>query len=501
MPDSFLQIENISKSYSGVQALSEVSFEIVSGEVHGLCGENGAGKSTLIKCLTGVIHSDHGRVTVNGEDLRTGDIHAAESMGISVIHQESTSFLDIDLVDNLFVGRELRRGFLLDRKAMEKEARIVLDRLGLNLNLRRPLREFSVAERQMVEMARALMRECRLLIMDEPTASLSIFETEILIDVVRQLRRDGVTVLYVSHRLEELFKLCDRITVFRDGRLIATSAVGELDHDKLIQQMVGREVEILTKHGVHEGRAEEVSLRVDGLSGNGFSDVSFEVHTGEILGIGGLVGAGRSDLVRAIFGIDPYDDGTVSLDEEMISMGSIRKAMDAGIALVPEDRQHEGLVLPMSVSSNLSMAILPELIRHFLISPKREQKSVEEQIEVLDVKASSVDIATSSLSGGNQQKVVLGKWLANRPKLLILDEPSRGVDVGAKAEIHRLLRELVADGMAALVVSSDLAELLALCDRILVMREGSISGELDGETADEESVMRLAFPEREGSKR
>ncbi|NIP93811.1 MAG: sugar ABC transporter ATP-binding protein [Akkermansiaceae bacterium] len=495
MPGPLVQIENLSRSFGGVHALGGVSFDIAAGEVHGLCGENGAGKSTLIKCLAGVIEPDRGTIRVEGTTLRPGDIHAAEQAGIAAIYQESTSFLDLDLVDNLFVGREIRRGLLLDRAAMEGEARAVLQRLGLDLELDRPLRELSVAQRQMVEMARALLRDCRLLIMDEPTASLSVRETEILMAVVRRLRRDGVSVLYVTHRLPEVFDLCDRVTVLRDGHHVATTVTGAIDHDGLIQQMVGREVETLTRHGTHEGRTRDVLLKIENLtSENRFSGISFDLHAGEILGIGGLVGAGRSEVARAIFGIDTYDGGTISLAGQPLPMGSIRASMDAGIALVPEDRQHEGLVLPMTVRENLSMAILPELIRHVLISPRREAERTAEQMERLNVRAAGPEMATSSLSGGNQQKVVLGKWLANHPRLLILDEPTRGVDVGAKAEIHRLVREFAAGGMATLVISSDLPELLALCDRILVMRGGEIAGELDGAGADEESVMRLAFP-------
>lgn len=494
MPESLIQIENLSKTYGGVRALNGISLKIAAGEVHGLCGENGAGKSTLIKCLTGVVAPDTGAVNVKGTALPLGDIHAAEEAGIAVIHQESTSFLDLDLVDNLFVGRELCRGFFLDRRAMEKEARTMMERLGLTLDLHSPLRDFSVAQRQMVEIARALLRDCQLLIMDEPTASLSGRETDILKSVVQQLRTGGVSVLYVSHRLEELFELSDRITVLRDGELIATSLTPELDHDSLIRKMVGRNVETLTRHDDDNRRLGDVSLQVEGLTGEGFSDVSFQLRSGEILGLAGLVGAGRSEVVRSLFGIDRYDSGTVSLAGKLLPKESVRAAVEAGLALVPEDRQHQGLVLPMTVGANLSMAILPDLSHALLIDRKREAERVDAQLQNLQVRAEGPEMTTSSLSGGNQQKVALGKWLANRPVVLILDEPTRGVDVGAKAEIHRLLRELTAEGMATLIVSSDLGELLALCDRIVVMCEGRVAGELEGASADEEAVMRLAFP-------
>lgn len=495
MSDPLVTIENLSKSYGGVRALNQVSLDILPSEVHGLCGENGAGKSTLIKCLTGVVEPNSGAFTVEGKSWGRGDIRASEAAGIAVIHQESTSFLDLDLVDNLFVGHEIQKGFLLDRSAMEKQARAVMQRLGLDLALNTPLRNFSVAQRRMIEMARALLHNCKLLIMDEPTASLSARETNTLLALVKQLHKDGVSVLYVSHRLEEIFELCDRVTVFRDGKFVATTPIDELDKYQLIQQMVGREVDTLTRHRGHAGRSDRVRLKVAGLGLRGqFSNISFQVNAGEILGISGLVGAGRSDVARAIFGADRYDEGEIEIDGVSLPKGSIRAAMDAGIALVPEDRQHQGLILPMSVADNLSMAILRDITKNCLINSAIESERVEQLVQRLAVKAAGPDIEVSSLSGGNQQKVVLGKWLAIAPKLFILDEPTRGVDVGAKAEIHRLIRELTAQGMATVIISSDLPELLALSDRILVMCEGKFAGQLDGATATEEEVMRYAFP-------
>jgi rhamnose transport system ATP-binding protein len=502
MSDALLAIEDLSKAYGGVQALGKVSLGIRTGEVHALCGENGAGKSTLIKCLTGVVKPDAGTISVSGKLLETGDVRLAEAAGIAVIHQESTSFPDLDAVDNLFVGREVKKGLLLDRAAMEKQAVVALGRLGLQLEVGRPLRSFTVAHRQMVEMARALLRDCRLLIMDEPTASLSARETEILLDLVKGLRADGVSVLYVSHRLEEVFALADRVTVLRDGQLVATSAIDAIDHAGLIKQMVGREVDALTRHGSHEGSTQQPCLEVRGLGSSGlFEDISLTVHRGEILGLGGLVGAGRSEVARAIFGVDAYQHGAVLVGGRQLEGGSVRAAMKAGIALVPEDRQHEGLVLPMPISENLTMAALPELSRFGLIDSREESKLVSELVARLSVRTGDPDLPVESLSGGNQQKVVLGKWLANRPDLLILDEPTRGVDVGAKAEIHRLIRELAAQGTATLVISSDLPELLAISDRILVMEGGRIRGELDGTRATQEEVLRLALPAGEASRR
>ncbi|MDG2224657.1 MAG: sugar ABC transporter ATP-binding protein [Rubripirellula sp.] len=500
-PDPIITIESVSKSYGGVEALSEICVDILPGEVHGLCGENGAGKSTLIKCLTGVIPPETGKITVDGTPLRHGDIHAAELAGIAVIYQESTAFLDLDLVDNLFVGREIKKFGWLDRRAMEKRALAVMQRLDFTLDLHTPLREFSIAQRQMVEMARACLRDCRLLIMDEPTASLSSRETKTLLGLVTQLRAAGVSVLYVSHRLEEIFQLCDRVTVFRDGKLVATTPIEQLNRDQLIGQMVGREVDVLTRHKEHTERTDKIRAKITGLCSRGrFSKISFEVRSGEILGIGGLVGAGRSELARAIFGVDRYDDGEIQIDGITLKKGSIQSAIEAGIAMVPEDRQHQGLILPMSVSENLSLTILAELTKYRLLHHDREAERVQSLMQHLAVKAANAKMEAASLSGGNQQKVVLGKWLATKPKLLILDEPTRGVDVAAKAEIHRLIRDLTEAGMATLIMTSDLPELITLSDRIEVMCEGEIAGQLEGGTATEEQVMRLAFPRGEAQR-
>ena len=498
MLEPLLTIDGLSKSYGGVHALREISLDILPGEVHGLCGENGAGKSTLIKCLAGVLSPNSGELTIQGKQLRWGDVDAAEDAGIAVIYQESTAFLDLDLVDNLFVGREIKKLGLLDRRAMETQAQSVMQRFDLALDLKTPLRKFSIAQRQMVEMARACLRKSKLLIMDEPTASLSARESKVLLDLVNQLRQDGVSVLYVSHRLEEIFQLCDRVTVFRDGMLVATTQIQQLNRSQLIGQMVGRDVDAFTRRTEPQAHTDEVRVRVDGLCSHGrFSDISFEIRAGEILGIGGLVGAGRSEVARAIFGADTYDQGEIQIDGVSLKKGSIRAAIDVGIAMVPEDRQHQGLIQPMSVSENLTMTILSEITKHCLLSKRRESKRVAELIQRLAVKAEDPHMTVASLSGGNQQKVVLGKWLAIEPGFLILDEPTRGVDVAAKSEIHHLIQELSASGMATLIITSDLSELLSLSDRIMVMCEGKVAGEVDGMTATEEQVMRFAFPQGE----
>lgn len=498
MNDSpLIQIRNLSKSYGGVHALRSVSLDIQPGEVHAVCGENGAGKSTLIKALTGVVKPNQGAILVNGIPLTPGHVHAAAAAGIAVMHQESTAFPDLDAVANVFVGRERRRcrGLFLDQTKMRRETRALLIRLGESIDVDVPVGQLPVAQRQMVAMARALSCDCRLLIMDEPTASLSARETQTLLRIVGGLRDEGVSVLYVSHRLEELFQIADRVTVLRDGALVDTRWISDIDRDGLIKLMVGREVAELTSRHEHAGTVGDEVLNVSGLTRAGvFADISFAVRAGEILGLAGLVGAGRSEIARAIFGIDDYDAGAVTVAGHRLPPASVQSAMAAGLALVPEDRQHEGLVLPMSVGANISLAMLDRLKRWGLLSGRREAHLVARQMRELSVRAAGPRAAAETLSGGNQQKLVLAKWLAGNPRVLILDEPTRGVDVGAKAQVHRLIRQLAADGLASIVISSDLPEILAISDRILVVRGGRIVGQLDGKTATQEQTLALALP-------
>jgi rhamnose transport system ATP-binding protein len=493
-----LQVANLSKSYGGVHALRRVNLELGPGEIHALCGENGAGKSTLIKCLSGVVVPDAGSVLIDGRPLPFGSVPASEAAGIAVLHQESTVFRDLNAVDNLFVGREptKARGILLDRRRMREEAADVYGRLGQTLDMRSPVGKLSFATRQTVAMARALSHRCRILVMDEPTASLSARETDTLLTLVRRLRDDGVTILYVSHRLEEIFRIADRVTVLRDGQHVATRDAHNTTAPVLIRLMVGREVEELTTRHEHADGIGKARLSVKNLSrGVDFRDVSLTVRAGEIVGLAGLVGAGRSELARAIFGIDSYDAGEVRLEGKPLPRGNVAAAVSRGLALVPEDRQHEGLLLPMSVAENLSLAILHRLTRGGLVSRRAERRLAEQLMDKLQIKAAGLDAPAETLSGGNQQKLVLGKWLAAEPRVLILDEPTRGVDVGAKAQVHQLIRHLAAGGMATLVISSELPELLSICDRTLVMREGRLSGELDGKSATQEKILELALPD------
>ena len=496
MPTRLIDVSNLSKAFGGVQALRDVNLEITPGEVHALCGENGAGKSTLIKILTGSVKPETGTVLVDQSPLKLGDVRASEAAGIAVIHQESVAFPHLSAIDNIFVGRELKRaaGLLLDRAKMKLQTIDLLRQLGENFDPHTPVGQLSVAQRQMVGMARAISQRCRLLIMDEPTASLSERETRVLFKLIHQFRSSGVAVLYVSHRLDEIFELADRVSVLRDGQSVATHPIAEMNRDRLIQLMVGREL-AQTDHQLHPSRSQgEIRLETRNLSRAGaFENVSFHVRSGEIVAMAGLVGAGRSEVARVIFGADPRDAGDVLVDGKP-STGDIAAAMRRGVALVPEDRQHLGLVLPLSVGTNIAMAVLRKLTNLGLSSRRRENDTVLKIMKSLAVKAASPDVPANTLSGGNQQKLVIGKWLATNPRILILDEPTRGVDVGAKAEIHRLVRELTEAGMATLVISSDLPEVLAIADRILVMRTGKIAGEISRADATQEKVLALAIP-------
>ena len=496
-PKVVAKISNLSKSYGGVRALDDVSFELRRGEIHALCGENGAGKSTLIKCLSGVVVPDCGEIIVGDSPLEFGNVRASEAARIAVIHQESTAFPDLSTIDNVFVGREPKKWMRLfvDRQQMIDETASTLQRLNQDFDIHRPVGEMSVANRQMVAMARALSQDCRLLIMDEPTASLSARETDVLLGIAKRLRDEGVTILYVSHRLEEVFELANRVTVFRDGKYVDTKNIADVNRNDLINMMVGREVDELTKRHEHDGAIGDVRLEVDRLSSPGqFQDISFHVRAGEIVGLAGLVGAGRSEVAKAIFGIDNYAAGAVKVDGQLLPKNCVQSALNSGLGLVPEDRQHEGLVLPMSVGQNISMAVLKRLSIAGIVKTNSEKSLIGELVDRLSVKASSHEIAVETLSGGNQQKVVLGKWLASEPRVLILDEPTRGVDVGAKSQVHQLIRNLAADGMATLVISSELNELISICDRIIVMREGRISGEREGRSTTQQELLDLALP-------
>ncbi|MDA0752013.1 MAG: sugar ABC transporter ATP-binding protein [Verrucomicrobia bacterium] len=496
-----LRAVHLSKSYGGTHALKDVSLDIRPGEVHALCGENGAGKSTLIKILSGVLLPNAGTVQWNETPLPLGRVHSVEAHGILAVHQEPVVFPHLNAVDNLFVGREPAAlgGAWLDQSTMRKKARAILANLGEELPLTQPVGDMSLAQRQMVSIARALLHQCRILILDEPTASLSARESESLFEKVNTLKQQGVGILYVSHRLEEIFRLADRVTVLRDGTWVATSDIASLNQEALIQHMVGRDITQKPGSGTapDESKNRPPILEIKNLSREGvFQKISFKIQPGEILGMSGLVGAGRSEIARGIFGIDPFDAGEIIYLGSPLSKGfTIQDTIQAGMAMVPEDRQQQGLVLPLSVETNLLLPSLREFQGPLGLKTKAMRSSGKALIEKLGIKTETPDHPAHSLSGGNQQKIVIGKWVHRLPKLFILDEPTRGVDVGAKHEVHRLIRELAAQGSAVLLISSELPEILSLSHRILVLCEGTIRGELKANEATQEQLLKLALPE------
>lgn len=492
MDEPILELTNISKSFEGTHALREVNFDLFPGEVHALLGENGAGKSTLIKIITGVHQPDAGEIRLNGEPISFASPHDSQMHSIAAIYQEPSLFPDLDIAENIFVGRQPTLfGGRVAWSRMYGEAGGLLDVLGVQLDAETKARNLSMAQQQMVEIARALSSEASILIMDEPTSALTLAEVDDLFRIVRQLREAGTAVVFISHRLEELYTLADRVTVLRDGAYVATRNVAEVSTNELIQMMVGRTLaDMYAKQVIEPG---EVILEVEGLTREGsFEDVSFELRRGEILGMAGLVGAGRTDVGRAIFGILPATSGTIKIAGRPVEISHPRQAMQLGVVYVPEDRQHYGLVLPMSIAHNITLPILSQVANLGWMSSSQEGHIATQITELLDVRSTGVWQKARELSGGNQQKVVLAKWLTARPDILILDEPTRGIDVGTKAEVHRLMSELAAQGMAILMISSELPEVLGMSDRILVMREGHVTGRFNRAEVTQEQVMQAA---------
>ena len=489
---TLIEFDGITKTFGGVTALDGVSMSIARGECHALVGENGAGKSTLGKVLAGIHRPDSGAVRIGGRRERFHSPADAARAGIGMVHQELAFCPDLSVAENLCLGRYPRRlGWLIDRRAMAARAERLLAEIGSSLDVRRPMRRLSTAQEQLVQIAAAVGTGAKILIFDEPTSSLSEAEAEHLFSLIDALRQRGVTMIYVTHRLPEVFRLCDRVSVLRDGRYVGTLARQEATQDRIVQMMIGRPLaEYFARHG--GGQAGREVLRVENLSSPGrFRDVSFSVRAGEIVGLAGLVGAGRSEIARALFGLDRSATGRVVVDGRPLRLGSVREAMRAGMALVPEDRKRQGLVLALSGRFNFSLPLLDRLRRWGFLDKARERRETESYFGRLAVKAASIDAPVASMSGGNQQKVVLAKWLARESKLLIVDEPTRGVDVGAKAAIHALLDRLARAGLGILLISSELPEVLNLSDRILVMREGRLAGELRREEADQASLLRL----------
>jgi rhamnose transport system ATP-binding protein len=492
MSESILRMTNISKSFAGVHALRGVQLDLRPGEVHALLGENGAGKSTLVKVITGVHQPDAGEIYLNDQRIHLADPREATALGISAIYQELSMFPDLDIAENIFVGRRpTRTGGLIDWRKMYRESEELLSLLGVHLNLKTKARHLSIAQQQMVEIARALSVNANILIMDEPTSALTLNEVAELFQIVRRLREKGTAIVFISHRLEELFEIADRVTVLRDGAYVDTRSMDGVTQDDLIRMMVGRTVtDLFPKQDVEAG---EVVLRVKNLTRRGaFEDVSFDLHKGEILGMAGLIGAGRTEVSQALFGVAPAHAGTIEIEGQLRRITSPRQAMDHGLALVPEDRQHHGLVPPMDITDNITLPNLPHFAKAGWLNKKEAQSAAFQAATQLQVKATTVWQKVRELSGGNQQKIVLAKWLSTHPRILILDEPTRGIDVGTKAEVHRLMSALAAEGIAILMISSELPEVLGMSDRILVMHEGKVTGLFDRSEATQEKIMLAA---------
>jgi ribose transport system ATP-binding protein len=494
-PPPVLQLRGIQKRFPGVHALRGVSLDVYAGEVVALLGENGAGKTTLMKVVGGIEQPDSGEVLVDGARVVVRDVHRATSLGIGFIHQELNLLDNLDVAGNVLLGREPTRGGplkLIDRAKMRDAVRPYLDQLGLDLSPDTPATALSIAQQQLVEIAKALSLDARLLIMDEPTSSLTLAETARLHQVVASLRGRGVAVVYITHRLGEVPAIADRAVVLRDGANAGVLAREELTHDNMIRLMVGRGIEL--EHYETDADARRDWFCVNGLRTRRYPRhaVSFAVSRGEILGVAGLVGAGRSEVARAIFGIEPPIGGTITLDAATLTIQDPEDAIRHGIFLVPEDRRVAGLVVDFSIRENVSLPALGRYSRHGLLSDAREREAVGAVCEQLQVKAPSIEVRVAALSGGNQQKVVLAKWLALGPNVLLVDEPTRGIDVGAKAEIYRLLRALAREGVAIVLISSDMEEILHLSDRVAVMHEGRVTGILDRADSTEERIMRLA---------
>lgn len=491
--DAYVECRGLSKRYGGVAALSDVDLTVRRGEINGLCGENGAGKSTLGRIIAGSVRPTSGRLVVRGGPVEYGSPRAAIRDGITIISQELALAPQLSVLDNVFLGQEEGRAGLLDRRRARERYQLLAERLGLAIDPTVEVRELRTAEQQQVEILRALARDAQLIVMDEPTAALSRPDVERLHTICRELRSDGVTIVYISHLLGDVLDICDTATVLKDGRFVRTSPVAEETVDSLITAMLGRGLEEQFPEPVPPPPEAPTVLAVRGLTRPGvFEDVSFEVRAGEIVGLAGLVGAGRTEIARAIFGADPAD-GVVEIEGERVSRRGPARSIRRGVALLPESRKEQGLVMVRSVRENVAMVHLDEVTRGGFIRPAQERRVVGELLASVDTRAASMSMPVSELSGGNQQKVALAKWLLRRPRLLLADEPTRGVDVGAKRAIYRLIHGLAAEGVAVLLISSELEEFFGLAHRTLVVRSGRIVDELPREQADEEAIMRAAF--------
>lgn len=490
MANTILSVRDIVKEYPGVRAIDHLSFDVEEGEVHALIGENGAGKSTLIKTLSGAITPTSGTIIVNGREFSEMTPKLAKELGIEVIYQEFTLVPGISAAENVFLGEKTSKGIFVNIKERERRAKELFDEMHVEIDVSKPVRNLSPACQQIVEIAKAVSKDVKILIMDEPTAPLTVNEVEILFRIVRDLKKKGVTIIYISHRLEELFEIADRVTVMRDGTYVGTERIEDLDRKKLIAMMAGRE--LTESYPVRKVDIGEEVLRVDHLYGNGDSDISFTLHKGEILGFAGLVGAGRTELMRVIYGANPIESGKIFLHEKEIHIKSCNDAIHHGIGYIPEDRKAHGVFLPMSIRWNTVINNLRAFCSGPFVNEKKEGTAAAEYQERFGIKTPSLEQKVKNLSGGNQQKVVLAKTLAANSEIIIFDEPTRGIDVGAKQEIYKLMNELVENGKSILMVSSDMPELLGMSDRIVVIYEGAKTGEVSKADFDQNYILDLA---------
>ncbi|MCJ8521201.1 ribose transport system ATP-binding protein [Pseudorhizobium tarimense] len=490
---ALLRLDGITKEFPGVMALSDVHFDLFPGEVHAVCGENGAGKSTLMKIISGVYQPTSGSIVYKGQESRFASPLESEAAGIAIIHQELNLVPHLSVAENIYLAREPRRGFLVDRKKLRADAKRCLDRLGIDIDPETHVRNLSVAQSQMVEIAKALSLDAEVLIMDEPTSSLTEQETNLLFQVIRDLKASGVGIIYISHRLDEMEEIVDRVTVLRDGRYIATDNFHDTTVNEIVAKMVGRSLEEKFPERLSEP-SEEIIFSAGGLTRRGvFSDVGFSLRRGEILGFSGLMGAGRTEVARAIFGADPLDAGTITMHGETLTISSPRDAIAAGIAYLSEDRKAQGLAIKMPVDANVTLANMDEVSNGFgMIDFAKHNKVANDYVELLDIRTPSIKQPVRLLSGGNQQKIIIGKWLFRKPKVMFFDEPTRGIDVGAKFAIYKIMDELAAEGIGVVLISSELPEILGMTDRVAVFHGGRITGVLETRNTDQEEIMRYA---------
>ena len=491
-----LEMRNIVKVFPGVRALDGVNLKVRAGKVHVICGENGAGKSTLMKVINGSHDADEGEMFFEGKPIGKHTIQDTMKMGIAMIYQELNPVLEMTIAENVFLGREPKRGPFVDFAKMTEDTQSLLDRLQIPYDAHQKMRELSIAGHQLIEIAKAISMNAKVIIMDEPSSAIADAEIEVLFGQIFSLKEQGVAILYITHKMDEIFRIADDITIIRDGQWIESGPAADYDANKLVARMVGREItNVFPKEDdipIGDVVLEVKDLTQQKQDGGRFENISFTLRQGEILGFSGLVGAGRSEVMRAIFGLDPYTSGEILLEGKPLTIRNTADAIEAGIAMVSEDRKGYGLVLGRNIRDNISLVTLKDFAKHGMIDDKAIVKRSNEMVDMLNIKIANLDVAASTLSGGNQQKVVLAKWLIGNVKVMILDEPTRGIDVGAKSEIHKLMCHFARQGMAVIMISSELPEVLGMADRVVVMQEGRINGVLDRKDATQESIMKLA---------